>query len=384
MTVRSHYYSKDNMSIFRHHFIPQSSNNHHAPVLHRKRHVLFGAVAVLVKGLVILVAVMLPLEVFVTPDALDAQLTEIVAETNALRESNGIPTLETDTLLVSSATLKAGDMRDNEYFGHLSPDGKRVGSLLHDAGYPYRYAGENLAVGFSTAKDVVAAWEASGLHYRNMVHPVFVDIGVGVAVGNRDGKPMPYFVQHFGVRKNDPRAMVAGVFTEDDATYVLPQSQVFWKEVDGIIHIEPQIFVSEPVQSITVIEFDRDIELVEEHDLYTANVVLAISKEDLFDPVLPVGIRVETVEGEVFESLIPFNNPPIIAPTIADRYTMAAAYIDDMTPLIVVSRVILFTFVSILLLSLLAHLLWSVHEKKHSIAFETTLFSIILILFLVS
>lgn len=364
------------------HFIPHDKNHYHAPALHRKRHVGYGLFAIGMKGVVLLIAILLPLEVFVTPDALRAQLVDIVAETNKLRTSVGEAALEVHPQLDASAALKAADMRDNHYFAHTSPQGVGVADVIRRGGYEFRYGGENLAVGFSSAKDVVTAWEASPTHYRNLVHPIFFDIGVGVAVGEQNGVPVPYFVQHFGTPTGADLS-VLGSFTDDTEVLVLPQSRIFWKEVPGGIQIEPQVFLNREVSSVTLTEFDTDVILTREDAMYTANYTLLTTVSDLFQPTLPVSILIETENGEVIESIVPWYNPPVFSPSMIDRYHMAVAYVDDIVPLVIVSRMVLIFSIVLFAFSILAHMAWSIHTHKHRITFESLLVLTSLVVLLV-
>jgi hypothetical protein len=370
------------MSYLKHHFIPHVKNNHHAPVLHRKRHVVYTLFALGIKSLVVLITILLPLDVFVTPDALEAQLDAIIEETNAVRAKEGEAPLRTDDQLGVSATLKAADMRDWQYFAHTSPSGIGVADMIRLGGYEFLYAGENLAIGFGTAADVVRAWRESPTHYANLVHPVFQDIGVGVAIGSQDGMPVPYFVQHFGTPKGAD-VSVLGTFVDDTEVIVLPQSRVFWTEVPGGIEIEPQIFVNRDVASITITQFHTDIELVRTGAMYTTTHTLLATTADIFEPTLPVSITIETVDGDVIESIVPWFDPPTMRPSLIDRYHMATAYVRDVFPLIIVSRVILLTGIVVLTLSVLSHIAWSVHAQKHRITAESLLVLILLVSLLV-
>jgi uncharacterized protein YkwD len=370
------------MQQLKHHFIPHAHNDHHAPVLHRKRHLVYSVFAIGIKALVICITLLLPLDVFVTPDALEAQLDAIIVETNRVRAKEGEGPLEKHTQLAVSAALKAADMRDNAYFAHTSPSGVGVADVIRLGGYRFEYAGENLAMGYSTAKDVVRAWKESPTHYKNLVHPVFQDMGVGVAVGSHGGVPVPYFVQHFGTPKGTD-VSVLGMFIDDTEVMVLPQSRIFWKEVPGGIEIEPQIFVNRDVARITISQFSSDIVLTNAGAMYTTKYTLLTSKEALFEVILPVSIIIETTSGESIESIVPWFEPPILQPSLLDRYHMATGYVRDLLPLIIVSRVILLVGIAVLTLSILAHIVWSVHTKKHQITVESLLVLILLVSLLV-
>lgn len=53
-------------------------------------------------------------------------------------------------------------------------------SRISDVGYPWSDVGENIAAGFETPRDVVAAWMASTGHCENILSPTFADVGIGL------------------------------------------------------------------------------------------------------------------------------------------------------------------------------------------------------------
>jgi len=179
-------------------FIPHAGNNYHPRSLHPKR-VLFHAGSVLaVKALVVVFMLMLPATAWLSPDVLREQQQKIITLTNAVRDNLGVGSLAENTLLTQSALAKAQDMLIGQYFAHASPDGARVSNLLGDAGYSYRVAGENLAMGFADAESVVNAWVASPTHYANIIEPEYRDIGVGLVSGLYSGHDTTLVAQHFG------------------------------------------------------------------------------------------------------------------------------------------------------------------------------------------
>lgn len=182
-------------------FIPHKGNKYHPHALHTKHTALYALLFTILKVVLIVVAVLVPAEAFIAPDVLADQGAKIIARTNQVRVEQGLPALKTDSLLIRSATAKATDMGQKEYFSHVSPDGHRLGYFLARAGYAYSEAGENLAMGFSDADGAMNGWMKSPTHYANLVDPTFTDLGVGLEGGIYQGKPTVFVAQHFGLRQ---------------------------------------------------------------------------------------------------------------------------------------------------------------------------------------
>lgn len=183
-------------------FIPHEENNYHPHILHAKRIALYGGVGLLVKGIVVLAVLAVPLGAFMAEDALEAQAAQIVSLTNDLRVQQGAQPLAVSRALSSSSHGKARDMAGNQYFNHSGPDGQRLTSWIRRAGYDYEVVGENLAMGFFSAEQVVGAWTKSGTHYANLVDNDFKDIGVGIVSGEYDGAQTIFVAQHFATPRN--------------------------------------------------------------------------------------------------------------------------------------------------------------------------------------
>jgi hypothetical protein len=123
---------------------------------------------------------------------------EIVSQTNALRSSLGLNQLKENPTLDSAAAQKLQDMINNQYFAHTSPAGVTPWHWIDINNYNYTYAGENLAIGFSTAKDTLNAWENSPTHRENLLNSKYKEIGVAVAPANIQGNSGFLVVQVFG------------------------------------------------------------------------------------------------------------------------------------------------------------------------------------------
>lgn len=110
---------------------------------------------------------------------------EVVRLVNEERAKNGLKALEYDWELSRVARYKSQDMKDNKYFSHTSPVYGSPFQMMKSFGISYRTAGENIARGQSTPKQVVNAWMNSSGHRANILNSSFTRIGVGyVADGN--------------------------------------------------------------------------------------------------------------------------------------------------------------------------------------------------------
>ncbi len=92
---------------------------------------------------------------------------------------------------MGNAALKhAGDMASKGFLSHTGSDDSSSDERLSREGYPWRTVGENIAVGQSTAAEVVRDWLTSEGHCRNIMSPDFHEIGAAYAFG-------PYQGSHF-------------------------------------------------------------------------------------------------------------------------------------------------------------------------------------------
>lgn len=182
---------------FKKYFISHKANNYHAHLLHTKRAVFYSLVFLLTKIILVAFVLFLPVGVFVLPDVLAEEQRQILVLTNKLRQDKKLAVLSEMGKLNLSAQNKAEDMANNNYFAH-SIDNKSLSTWLQGVGYKYEVAGENLAVGFSTAQDILTAWEKSPTHYANLIDPDFKDLGIGLAGGVYKDQPTVFIVQHFG------------------------------------------------------------------------------------------------------------------------------------------------------------------------------------------
>lgn len=128
--------------------------------------------------------------------------SSLVSMTNDQRSQGGLATLSTNQALANAALAKANDMFAKGYFAHTSPDGKTPWDFIHQAGYNYTYAGENLAISYDDASDLMQAWMNSASHRDNILSPNFKEIGIAVVSGNFNGSETIIVAQEFGAPIN--------------------------------------------------------------------------------------------------------------------------------------------------------------------------------------
>lgn len=178
-----------------HLFVPHSSNNHRAKILHPA-------------SLSIIVALFLVSQFFlnfftlVSPAVLGfaSNITpeKVIELTNQKRLEQGLEPLKVSDLLNEVARRKAADMFAFNYWAHVSPSGRDPWSFFKEVGYKYIYAGENLARDFMDSASVVEAWMNSPSHRDNIINPKYKEIGLAVVNGTLNGIETTLVVQVFG------------------------------------------------------------------------------------------------------------------------------------------------------------------------------------------
>ncbi|MFA5962277.1 MAG: CAP domain-containing protein [Parcubacteria group bacterium] len=122
----------------------------------------------------------------------------VIKYVNEAREKEGLLDLNVSEKLTQVATDKVNDMVAHHYFAHTSPAGLNPWHWFELEGYDYKYAGENLAINFTTAEAEQAAWMKSPTHRKNILNVNYQEIGVAVAAGEVNGTMGIIAVQEFG------------------------------------------------------------------------------------------------------------------------------------------------------------------------------------------
>ncbi|MBI4101382.1 MAG: hypothetical protein HY443_00265, partial [Candidatus Nealsonbacteria bacterium] len=82
----------------------------------------------------------------------------------------------------------AKDILEKGYFDHWSPEGVSPWYWFNEAGYDYKFAGENLAIGFLDSEEVHRAWLDSPTHKENILNRNYQEIGLAVLKGEFAGR----------------------------------------------------------------------------------------------------------------------------------------------------------------------------------------------------
>ena len=174
--------------------IPRPENNWRPLALRHRPLALVSTLLLIAKTLALGLVSLMPV-----PAELSTITTaRIVQLTNAERAEAGLPALTLNAALSAAAAAKAKDMLEHDYFAHISPAGVTPWFWIHNAQYSYQLAGENLAIDFHEAEDVVAAWMASPSHKENLLHAGYLETGVGVLTGEFEGSTSTVVVHLFG------------------------------------------------------------------------------------------------------------------------------------------------------------------------------------------
>jgi uncharacterized protein YkwD len=129
---------------------------------------------------------------------LEKARADVLARANAERAAAGLSPLSLDPRLNAAAQGHAEDMLLRSYYNHSTPEGAGAAARARKSGYPARLVGENIARGPFTVTEAMDNWMASREHRRNLLHPGFTHLGVGIAVGRNSIGNTVLWVQDFG------------------------------------------------------------------------------------------------------------------------------------------------------------------------------------------
>jgi uncharacterized protein YkwD len=121
-------------------------------------------------------------------------MSEVVTQTNQLRHAAGCRQLAVDHELIDASVDQSYYMAATGSFSHIGRGGSTFVARAHAEGYA-QPSGENIAWGYDTADEVMAAWMASPHHRANILNCTAKSIGSGVVYA-LDGTP--YYTQVFG------------------------------------------------------------------------------------------------------------------------------------------------------------------------------------------
>ncbi len=100
---------------------------------------------------------------------------------NIDRQDQGLPALRCDLRLADVAREHSQDMAERDFFDHVNPDGEEPWDRMRRGGInDFGTAGENIAFGYPTARDVQEGWMDSPGHRANILSTAYTHVGVGV------------------------------------------------------------------------------------------------------------------------------------------------------------------------------------------------------------
>ena len=389
-------------------FIPHEENNYHPHILHTKRAVFYGAVSLVLKMVVVLFVLALPARVFVLPDVLAMEQKKILAFTNELRAQKGLEPFTEVSKLDLSAQNKADDMAKYSYFSHTNEENKTVSNWVKETGYSYRFAGENLAMGFSTARDVVNAWVKSPTHYANLIDTDFLEFGAGLQSGEYNGVPTVFVAEHFAspakiavasvkttpaeiARTKEPEVKTVARAEEpviQPETIVLAEkeiavakepvvfdsasSRVYWLEDDKKTNLSVRAKISGPAESAVVIVNSYPIELRAVGDNnFEGELLVNEPADNFFRVIISPVIRITGEDGQITESVIDWYNVKVVSPSPWQTYSQAKDKLPVITNIFSVSRGIYLAVIIFFALALLLNIFIEIRKQHYHIILQT-------------
>lgn len=116
--------------------------------------------------------------------------SDLIAEVNALRTSNGLPAYNVNSILMHIAQAHSDYQASIGTTTHYSADGSRPFQRALAAGYPVAgdlsrggFFSENITSGSNKSPaQAVLEWQRDSIHLTTMLSPNLQDVGVGVSV----------------------------------------------------------------------------------------------------------------------------------------------------------------------------------------------------------
>ena len=192
----------DSGSLIKDYFIPHNGNGHKPKILRTKSLLIIILITLLVKITVTGYLFFIYPNQAKMSEEITAKLLDLI---NLDRQNNNLYSLTVNPVLTKAALAKAQDMLANNYFAHYGPDGKKPWDWVDRDAYPYLYAGENLAINFSSAGNVHAALMQSPSHRKNILNSNYQNVGLAVLNGEINNQPTSILVEMFaGAKKVAP------------------------------------------------------------------------------------------------------------------------------------------------------------------------------------
>lgn len=115
--------------------------------------------------------------------------------TNAARVKHGFIPLKWEEKARTSSRLHSQDMAANNYFNHMNLKGLSPFDRMEAAGMQYYYAGENIAMRFTSSIFAHEALMNSLGHRKSILNANFTHVGMGIHF--QKTSKVPYYTQNF-------------------------------------------------------------------------------------------------------------------------------------------------------------------------------------------
>lgn len=123
---------------------------------------------------------------------------KLIALTNTTRKDYGLEELKFSQQLSQAAENKAKYILTNSSFDHNGLEGQTFSYWIKNVDYDYIRVGENLAINYNNPNDILNAWLESPAHRKNLLNPLYSEIGIAAVPGSYQGKNSIVVVQLFG------------------------------------------------------------------------------------------------------------------------------------------------------------------------------------------
>ena len=375
-------------------FIPHEENNYHPHILHTKRALFYSAFFLSLKACVFLFALMIPSVAFVMPDVLSQEENKLLTLTNNLRREQGLSTLSPMIPLQVSAGEKVADMANLNYFSHTSPESYGLSDFLALAGYNYETAGENLAMGFSTAEEIFSAWMKSPSHAANLLDPEFTEFGVSMRPGFYGDQSTVYVAQHFGSpkilsvtsfpqikSKNEASAatsststlpQITGTLSDDSIRVFAEESFIVWKDEGDISFFQAEVKAVGEIKNAAVSIGAYSFPLVLSYDgVYRGELRASEPINNFFKPVVEPSLQIVDTEDRVHYFTIAWKKVKIVSLSPLEKYSAAKSMEGGIGQLFNFSRGVYIFFLVFFSLALLISIGVEIRKQHHHITAQT-------------
>ncbi len=385
-------------------FIPNEGNNYRPHALRPKRLLFYGFSAFITKIIVFIVVVSFPLSAWLSPNILFEEGRKIINLTNQVRTNLGLNVLKENQKLNDSAMNKAQDMLINQYFAHTSPNGQKLSNWLSKANYNYKSAGENLAIGFDTAENVIEAWKQSPTHYSNLIDPDFTEIGVGAISGQFKDYDTVLIAQHFGSSKEiaiqiQTTNPTSSIEIKQNIITPIRKEVLSTKEqsvVTSTIEIQESPSKEQIVRTTANLENDTkkatisyqntNIELTKnesDENQWTGSAIIPEEKIENQSIITPATIETINETGDKSISDVDINNIIPNKTSIKDQYTFTKSYKpNDLGNVFDISSIYYKIILVITFILLLINIFVKIRIQKLDVIFSSLSLMIIMFLFI--